>query len=96
MVMNVVYTKICIVYSSSTLIINFQMENKVKIFTTREKILLANLVKENCIIENKRTDAATIQEKKKAWVDICYIYITHSPMWKHEGRQNNFGSYGTI
>lgn len=46
-----------------------QMENmgiKVKCYTVREKILLANLVRENSVIENKKTDAATIQQKNKA------------------------------
>ena len=50
------------------------MECKVKCYTVKEKILLAQLVKDNKLVENKKTDAVSVQEKNEAWRNICEIY----------------------
>uniref|UniRef100_A0A6P7GI58 Regulatory protein zeste n=1 Tax=Diabrotica virgifera virgifera TaxID=50390 RepID=A0A6P7GI58_DIAVI len=43
-------------------------------YTQREKSLLAELVKGSTVIENKRTDGASLTEKKKAWEKLTNIY----------------------
>ncbi|KAF5287907.1 hypothetical protein FQA39_LY04081 [Lamprigera yunnana] len=49
-------------------------QTKYIVYSAKEKILLATLVKDNAIIENKRTDGATLMEKHKAWEEICRTY----------------------
>ncbi|KAF5286452.1 hypothetical protein FQA39_LY16302 [Lamprigera yunnana] len=49
-------------------------QTKYIVYTVMEKILLATLVKDNAIIENKRTDSATLMEKHKAWEEIYRTY----------------------
>ncbi|KAF5283131.1 hypothetical protein FQR65_LT14060 [Abscondita terminalis] len=45
-----------------------------KIYTEREKVLLATLIKDNAVVENKKTDGATLIEKHRAWEFICRTY----------------------
>lgn len=44
-------------------------------YTQKEKLLLASLVdKHKNVVENKRTDANTIQEKQREWEEIAVEY----------------------
>lgn len=46
-----------------------------KVFTEREQIILATLVKEKgAAIENKKTDGTTLQIKNRAWEEVTKHY----------------------
>ncbi|KAH1021731.1 hypothetical protein HUJ04_011215 [Dendroctonus ponderosae] len=49
------------------------MDSKTKYYTLREKALLVQLVKENEVIENKKTDSVSTQEKNDAWKKLQKI-----------------------
>lgn len=48
--------------------------NKSGPYTTKEKLLLAQLIKDNNVVENKKTDGASVAEKQKAWELIAIIF----------------------
>ncbi|KAJ8968687.1 hypothetical protein NQ314_002178 [Rhamnusium bicolor] len=60
-----------------------------KVFTEREQIILASLVKDKAgCIENKRTDGTTLQNKNRAWEEITKRYnIQPEVMSKHTSQQ---------
>lgn len=43
-------------------------------YSVKEKLLLTQLVKENGIVESKKTDGATVAEKNRAWECLTTIY----------------------
>lgn len=46
-----------------------------KAYTEQEKILLATLIRDKGgLLESKKTDAATLQEKQNVWEQITTIY----------------------
>lgn len=49
-----------------------------KPYTEREKLLVAQLVREQEVIENKKTDGATLQQKNKAW-ELISISFNSQP-----------------
>nr|CAI5840972.1 unnamed protein product [Callosobruchus analis]CAI5840974.1 unnamed protein product [Callosobruchus analis] len=50
-----------------------------KVFTTSEKALLLNLVdKFKDLIENKKTDGATLEKKKEAWEKVTRLFNANS------------------
>ncbi|KAJ8929982.1 hypothetical protein NQ314_017270 [Rhamnusium bicolor] len=50
------------------------MASKIVVYTVKEKILLANLIDKHKLVENKKTDAATVQMKQHEWEKIASEY----------------------
>ncbi|KAJ8933282.1 hypothetical protein NQ314_014110, partial [Rhamnusium bicolor] len=53
---------------------SFSMASKIVVYTVKEKILLANLIDKHKLVENKKTDAATVQMKQHEWEKIASEY----------------------
>lgn len=51
-------------------------ENKAVHYTERERMLLAQLVSEEKVIENKKTGASDLKEKADAWERITRKYAS--------------------